>query len=298
MAIDSRLIHPRDLRKIAHLQVLARRVVEGSFTGLHKSPHKGFSIEFSQHRQYVQGDEIRRLDWKVFGKTDRFYVREFEEETNLRATVLLDSSGSMGYGEEGLTKHDYAVRLAACLFYLMVQQRDTVGLVSFDTMVRSFIPQRSGTPHLRVLMDTLEEARTGGETALGDVFRSLVPRLHRRGLLIIISDCFGDVKDLLQSLAYFRHAHHEILLFQIVHPDELSFPFRTWTRFECLERPGHYEMVDPAHLRGAYLKNLEIFERELRDGCRRHRVDWLQVRTDQPYAEVLSQFLTRRMGRP
>lgn len=298
MAHVANLLSPTDLQKISNLQVVARLVVEGFFSGLHKSPHKGFSVEFAQHRQYVQGDEIRRLDWKLFGKTDRYYIREYEEETNLRATILLDVSGSMNYGSEnGVTKHHYASRLAACLSYLMMQQRDSVGLVTFDTEIRRFIPQRSGVGHLRVMLDELEQCQPAGETELSDVFRSLVPRIHRRGLLIIISDCFATVKDLISALAHFRAAKHEIILFQIMDRDELEFPFESWTRFESLEQADWHRMVEPAQFREAYLENLEKFQKELVDGCRRHRIDHVRLITDQPYSEALAQYLTRRLGR-
>lgn len=297
MANIADFLSPAELQKISNLQVVARLVVEGFFSGLHKSPHKGFSVEFAQHRQYVQGDEIRRLDWKVFGKTDRFYVREFEEETNLRSTILLDLSGSMAYGGGKVTKQQYATRLAAALAYLMLQQRDSVGLVTFDSELRRFIPQRSGVGHLRVLLDELQQAESGGETELGDVFRGLVPRIHRRGLLIIISDCFGDVKDLIAALAHFRFAKHEIMLFQIMDRDEVDFPFKNWTRFESLEMEGHHRMIEPAQFRAAYLDNLARFQKELTDGCHRHRIDLIRMITDQPYAEALAQYLTRRLGR-
>ncbi|MEW6302863.1 MAG: DUF58 domain-containing protein [Verrucomicrobiota bacterium] len=298
MAHVADLLSPAELQKISNLQVVARLVVEGFFSGLHKSPHKGFSVEFAQHRQYVQGDEIRRLDWKVFGKTDRFYVREFEEETNLRSTILLDLSGSMAYGGEGkVTKHQYSVRLAASLAYLMMQQRDSVGLVTFDSKLRRYIPPHSGVGHLRVLLDELQGVEPGGETELGPVFQTLVPRIHRRGLLIIISDCFGDVKDLISALAHFRFARHEILLFQIMDRDELDFPFRQWTRFESLEVEGVHRMIDPAQFRAAYLENLQKFQKELTAGCHRHHIDLVLMPTDKPYAEALAQYLTRRLGR-
>ncbi len=288
---------PAELQKISNLQVVARLVVEGFYSGLHKSPHKGFSVEFAQHRQYVQGDEIRRLDWKVFGKTDRFYIREFEEETNLRSTILLDLSGSMAYGGTNITKHHYAVRLAAALSYLMLQQRDSVGLVTFDSRLRRFIPQRTGVGHLRVMLEELQRSQPGGETELADVFQGLVPRIHRRGLLIIISDCFGEVKDLISALAHFRFARHEIMLFQIMDRDELEFPFKSWTKFESLEIDDHSRMIEPAQFRAAYLSNLEKFQKELTDGCHRHRIDLVRMITDQPYAEALAQYLTRRLGR-
>jgi uncharacterized protein (DUF58 family) len=237
---------PLDLQKISNLQVVARQVVEGFCSGLHRSPHKGFSVEFKQHRQYVPGDEIRHIDWRAFGRSDRFYIREYEEETNLRATLLLDLSGSMNYGHNGITKYQYATRLAACLTYLMIGQQDSVGLVTFDTHVRKYIPPRSRISHLRVIMDELQRSEPGGETEIGDVFHDLVPKLHRRGLLIILSDLFGDVTALLKALAHFRHARHEILVFQIWDPDELQFPFKSWTQFECLERAGIKHLLDPS----------------------------------------------------
>ncbi len=291
-------LSPRDLGKIGNLQIFARQVVEGFCSGLHRSPHKGFSVEFKQHRPYVPGDEIRHIDWRVFGRSDRFYIREYEEETNLRATLLLDRSGSMAYGREGaITKLEYATRLAACLSYLMLQQSDGVGLVTFDTEIRRYIPPRSRISHLRVLIDELQKSEPGGETELGSVFHDLVPKLHRRGLLVVLSDCFGDVTTLLQALAHFRHAHHEILVFQIWDRDELDFPFKQWTQFECLERAGTRHRLDPALLREAYLANLVKFRDDLTRGCRRHKIDLVPFCTDAPYAEALSVYLSRRMAR-
>jgi uncharacterized protein (DUF58 family) len=290
-------LNPHDLQKISNLQVVARQVVEGFCSGLHRSPHKGFSVEFKQHRQYVPGDEIRHIDWRAFGRSDRFYIREYEEETNLRATLLLDLSGSMNYGRNGITKYQYATRLAACLTYLMIGQQDSVGLVTFDTHVRKYIPPRSRISHLRVIMDELQRSEPGGETEIGDVFHDLVPKLHRRGLLIILSDLFGDVTALLKALAHFRHARHEILVFQIWDPDELQFPFKSWTQFECLERAGIKHLLDPALLREAYLANLEKFRAELTRGCRRHKIDLVAFTTDRPYADALAAYVGRRMAR-
>jgi uncharacterized protein (DUF58 family) len=299
MARVSDFLTPADLQKISNLQVLARQVVEGFCSGLHRSPHKGFSVEFKQHRQYVPGDEIRHIDWRVFGRSDRHYIREYEEETNLRATILLDLSGSMNYGEGngGPSKWQYATRLAACLAYLMLQQQDTVGLVTFDTAIRKYIPPRSRVSHLRVLIDELQRGVPGGETELGDVFHDLVPKLHRRGLLIVLSDCFGDVPKLLKALAHFRHAHHEILIFQIWDRDELEFPFKGWMQFDCLERTGIKHLLDPALLREAYFANLERFREELLRGCRRHKIDLVGFTTDQPYAEALAAYSSRRNAR-
>jgi uncharacterized protein (DUF58 family) len=288
-------LQPSDLQKIANLQIFARQVVEGFCSGLHRSLHKGFSVEFKQHRPYVPGDEIRHIDWRVFGRSDRFYIREYEEETNLRATLILDRSGSMSYaGPSGVSKFEYATRLAACLAQLMVQQQDSVGLVTFDTQIRRFIPPRSRVSHLKVLMDELQKGEVGGETELGQVFHDLVPKLHRRGLLVIVSDCFGDVPAFLKAMAHFRQAWHEILVFQIWDRDELEFPLRGWTQFECLERSGVKHLLDPASVRATYLANLAKFREELTRGCRRHRIDLAPFVTDRPYAEALAAYLNRR----
>ena len=286
-----------DLKQISNLQVLARLVVEGFCSGLHRSPQKGFSVEFKQHRPYAPGDEIRRMDWKLYGKTDRFYIREYEEETNLRATILLDLSASMGYkgaGRGAITKAAYAARVAACLAYVMLQQQDSVGLVTFDSKVRRYIPPRARPSHLRVLVEELQDARPGGETALGKVFHDLVPKIHRRGLLIILSDLFDDVTELMSALAHFRHARHEILIFQIWAREELDFPFRQWSRFESLERVNEHHLIDPATLRTAYLKSLADYQSELKSGCHRNRIDLIPMVTDQPYAAALAEYLALR----
>jgi uncharacterized protein (DUF58 family) len=286
---------PDDLKKISNLQMVARLVVEGFISGMHKSPHKGFSVEFAQHRPYVAGDEIRRLDWKVYGKTDRFYIREYEEETNLRATLLLDLSGSMNYGAS-FTKAQYAVQLAASLAYLMMQQRDAVGLGTFDTDLRRFIPPRSSIAHLKVILDELHNSVVGGETDLGSVFRKIVPRVQRRGLLIIISDCYGELSDLLKALANFRQAKHEIIIFQVMDRDEVEFPFTQWAQFESMETAGDSQLIDPVAFRNAYLQKRDDFQSELTKGCHRHRIELVPMITDQPYADALARFLTKRQS--
>ncbi len=234
----SDLLQADDIDKLSRLQVLARQVVEGFCSGLHRSPHKGFSVEFKEHRAYVRGDETRSIDWKLYGKTDRLYIREYEEETNLRCTLLVDCSGSMAYSgarSHGLTKHGYAIRLAACLAYLLLQQQDSVGLVTFDTRMRQYVPARSRPKHLHAIVNQLIASTPNHETELGGVFHQLVSKLHRRGVVVICSDLFGDVEEILKALAHFRHAKHEILIFQIWDPDELDFPFRQWTSI-CIAR--------------------------------------------------------------
>jgi len=301
MAHVSDVLSSGDIARFSNLQVLAKGVVEGFCSGLHRSPHKGFSVEFKEHRSYVPGDDIRTIDWKLFGKTDRLYIREYEEETNLRCTILLDSSGSMAYSgsrSNGSTKHDYAVRTAACLAYLMLQQQDSVGLVTFDKQVRRYIPPRARPNHLQVIVNELKAQKPQFETELGDVFREMVVKMHRRGLLIIISDLFGDVDQLMKSLAQFRHANHEIMIFQIWDPDELDFPFRQWTQFASLEAASNRHLVDPAQIRRAYLEKLAIFRDQLTKGCNRHRISLVPMTTDQPHADSLAAYLAlRRKGR-
>jgi uncharacterized protein (DUF58 family) len=296
MANLTDILDPQDLAKMGKLQLFARRVVEGFCTGLHSSPHKGFSVEFKQHRPYVPGDEIRRIDWKVFGRSDRHYIREYEEETNLRCTLLLDVSGSMAYqGSGGMKKYEYAKRVAACLSYLMMTQQDTVGLVTFDTEVQAFVPPRSRISHLKVLMETIENSTIGAETEPGKVFHSLVPRIHRRGLVIVLSDCFGDVTEMMKAFSHLRHRGHEIIVFQIWDRDELEFPFKQWTRFENLEKVNDHQMIDPATLRASYMERLAEFQNEMKLGCRRNHIDLVPLVTDESYSEALSRYLAFRM---
>ena len=296
----SDVITANDLSKFKNLQVLARQVVEGFCSGLHRSPHKGFSVEFKEHRSYVPGDDIRSIDWKLFGKTDRLFIREYEEETNLRCTILLDSSGSMGYrGSRGATsKHQYADATAASLAYLVLQQQDSVGLVTFDTDIRSYIPPRAQPKHLRPIIDELQSQAPGEETELSDVIKKIEARIHRRGLVVVFSDLFGDVDQLMKSFARLRSANHEIIVFQIFDPDELDFPFRQWTQFACLEQNDNRHLVDPAQIRQSYLDKLDSFREQLTKGCNRHRISLVPMTTQQPFAETLATYLAIRRRSP
>lgn len=297
MASINDILQPEELQSIVNLQLMAKQTVEGAITGQHRSPHKGFSVEFAQHREYVQGDEIRRVDWKVFAKTDRYYVREYEEETNLRAMLLLDASGSMGYkGENGITKLQHAIKLSACLAHIIMKQSDSIGLMTFDSRIRSHIPPRSSTRHLRILYEEMLKTRPGGETDVSKVFHDIVPRIDKRGLVFILSDCFTDVKSLLASIAHFRHASHEVVIFHVMDRDEVEFPFDAWTRFENLERTAEFQMVDPASFRAAYLDNFAKFTEALKLGCQRHRVELVPMYTHEPLTDSLARFLRMRQG--
>lgn len=297
MASAPNVLSAGDVSRLSGLQLLAKQVVEGFSSGLHRSPHKGFSVEFREHRAYVPGDDIRTIDWKLYGKTDRLYIREYEEETNVRCTILLDCSGSMKYRGSragGLSKHEYAVRSAACLAWLMLQQQDSVGLVTFDTRVRRYIPPRARPRHLKHLLSELSTQQPGDETNLADVFHQIASRIHRRGLVLVISDLFGDVDQLMKALAHFRHARHEVVIFQIWDDDELDFPFRQWTQFTSLEDANRRHLVDPGQLRAAYLQKLAEFREQLGRGCSRQRVSLVPLTTSQPCADALAAWLAIR----
>jgi uncharacterized protein (DUF58 family) len=291
------LISPKDLSRVAKLQMLARQIVEGFCSGRHRSPHKGFSVEFKEHRPYVRGDELRGIDWKVFAKSDRLYIREFEEETNLRCTLLVDRSGSMRYGGErsgGLSKYDYAQQLAASLAYLMLGQQDAVGLVTFDDQPRDQVPTRSRPSHLRALLTALILDGTKRETDLGGVFHKIAPKLGRRGLVIIISDAMGDVASISRALTQFRSSRHEVLFFQVLDPDEIDFPFSGRIQFRDLENTTNEHTVDARSLREAYLGRLQQHETALKDACRKNRVDLVPITTDLPFADALHEYLALR----
>jgi uncharacterized protein (DUF58 family) len=288
---------PTSLSKYGRLTMVARTVVEGFLTGVHKSPYKGFSVEFAEHRQYYPGDEIRHIDWRVYGKTDRYYIKEYEEETNLKAYLLVDASGSMAYKGEHLSKFHYAQYIAASLAYLMLHQLDAVGLVTHDTKVRQMIPPKASSKHLLRLLNTLEQTQPGGETTMAPIWHELAGQLRRRGLVVILSDCFDNLPALMRALRHFRFSRHEVLLFHILAPEELEFPFRKWTQFRNLEVRDNKLLVDPQQLRKEYLKNFQAFCKDLRDQAGRMQVDYHMLRTDEPVDKALGLYLTKRQTR-
>jgi uncharacterized protein (DUF58 family) len=282
-------IDPTALSRYGGLGLVARTTVEGFLTGVHKSPYKGYSVEFAEHRQYYPGDEIRRLDWRVLAKTERYYIKEYEEETNLNA------SGSMAYRGKTGSKFDYARHVAACLAYLMLHQLDAVGLVTHDTRVRQIIPPRANAKHLLRVLQTLEQTRPGGETSLAPLWHELAAHhLRRRGMVVVLSDCFDDLDRLLLALKHFRHRKHEVVLFHVLAPEEIEFPFRRLTQFQNLELDPHRLLVDPARLRTEYLAKFEAFCRQLRDKARAMGVDYHLLRTDEPVDRALGVYLSRR----
>ena len=288
---------PTSLAKYGRLTMIARGIVEGFLAGVHKSPYKGFSAEFAEHRQYYPGDEIRHIDWRVWGKTDRHYVKEYEEETNLKAYLLVDASGSMAYRGRHPSKFQYAQYVAASLAYLMLHQRDAVGLAVHDHQPRQLIAPRSTSKHLLRIVNALDQTQPGGETSLAPLWHQLAGQMRQRGLVVILSDCFDELPALFRALRHFRHRRHEVILFHVLAPEEVEFPFQKWTQFRDLEAPGQKLLVDPRQLRQEYLKNFAEFQTELRRQTGRMQIDYHPMRTDEPVERALGVYLTKRQTR-
>jgi len=289
-------LDPKTLTKIARLDLLARLVVEGYVSGLHRSPYHGFSVEFAEHREYVPGDDIKHVDWRVYARSDRFYIKQYEEETNLRCTILLDISESMQYGSESVSKKDYACYVAASLAYLLLQQQDSVGLATFDTEVKRFIPAKSTSGHLRVLLEEMERTGTGRKTRMDRVFHDVAERIHRRGMVVVISDRFDDPERVMMGLRHFRHNKHEVIVFHVLDGYELSFPFEDMTLFEGLEETGEV-VTEPRSLRDTYLDEIGNFVNRMKKSCRQHGIDYVQLSTDQHLDVALSAYLAARSSR-
>lgn len=291
-----RKFDPTELAKAGGLALVARRVVEGYLSGIHRSPFKGFSVEFAEHRQYYPGDEIRRIDWRAFGKTDRYFVKEYEDETNLKAMIVVDASGSMGYrGKQKTSKFEYAQHVAASLAYLLLGQLDAVGLLTHDAKPRLMVPPRTSSKHLLQILKTLEQTEVGGETSLGAVWDEIAGKhLKRRGLVILISDCFDDIVPIARALRHLRYRKHEVILFQILAPEEIDFPFNSPTKFRNLEVKGADKIVDARRLREEYLKNFAEHAAKLKRLAEELQIDIRSLRTDEPVDRVLGEYLALR----
>jgi len=288
------LMRPEALASIGNLELLSRRVVDGFLSGQHRSTHKGGCFEFAEHRAYAAGDEIRLIDWRVFARSDRYYVKLFEEETNLQSLMVVDASGSMEFGQSTISKYDYARLACACLARLMLRQRDAVGLVSTTAGGRLYVPPRSNAHHLRAIADGLVRARPGGSMSLASVLYNVGKRLKRRGLIIAFSDCLDDVPRLAKSLRLLRLCGHEVLVFQILAPEELTFTFDRWSRFESLEAPGLHVDLDPPAIRKQYLERLQTFLDDVKRECLKARCDLVPMSTEQDLGTTLAYYLKRR----
>ena len=287
----------KTLDRIKRLDVRARLVVEGFITGQHRSPYHGFAVEFATHREYAPGDDIRHIDWKVWSKTDRLYIKEYEEETNLKCTIMLDASKSMRYGAgangEGWSKFDYAATGAASLAYLLQQQQDAVGLVTFNTRVTKNLPPSSHPNHLKLMLHELQETQPDDKTDVAHVFPELARQTRRRGMIVLFSDLFLDIPTLAESLKQFRLRRHEVILFHVMHDDELTFPFQDNTLFKGLEMPVQLH-TEPRALRRSYLEAVEKFLDDVRKTCATTGVDYVLMNTKEPLDAVLGSYLTFR----
>jgi uncharacterized protein (DUF58 family) len=284
---------PLNLKKLRNMDLVARFLVEGFISGLHRSPHHGFSVEFAEYRKYILGDDVRRIDWKVWPKTHKLYVKEFHEETNLRCTILLDVSASMAYGTGPIKKLEYASYLTAALAYLMIKQNDSVGLILFSDGVSTFIPPKSTPSHLKVILKKLEEVEPKRRTDVSRAFHAIAERLQRRGLIIVLSDFYDEPDHVLKALKHFRHKKHEVLAFHIFDHAELDFPFDGVVQFKDLES-GDSVQLYPRHLRDEYLAKLRDFIRTYQRRCSDSDIEYIQVDTKTPYDLLLAQYLSKR----
>jgi uncharacterized protein (DUF58 family) len=290
---DFKYLDFETLGRIKNMQMLAKGVVEGFILGLHRSPYRGFSVEFAEYRQYVAGDEIKHLDWKVFGKSDRYYIKQFEEETNLACNILIDCSPSMAYKGDGSqwSKLEYACRMAACLGYLMMGQRDATGLMIFDNKIQNMLPARGSPAHRQLMLTTLDNVKPGtGDTDLSGPMHSLAETLKKRGLIILISDLLDDPVKVMSALQHFRFLGNEVIVFHVLDNDEIFFPFDTMTEFTDSETRDQVR-VAPKSVRGEYISEFDRFFGLYRKGCADLNVDYKLMNTKSNLEMALSEYL-------
>ncbi len=289
-----RMLTPEALRRLANLNLVSRWVVEGFISGLHRSPFHGFSVEFAEYRQYVPGDDLRFLDWAAYGKSDRYYVKKFHSETNLKAHLLLDTSASMGYAANGgPTKLRWAACLSAALARIMTRQQDAVGLVTFSDRIQKFLSPKASPRHLRDLMTVLEAASPRAETKTGETLHALAESVKRRGLIVLVSDLLDDPDTVLKGLKHFRHKKHEVIVFHVLDPAEVEFPFEGLADFKDMET-GRKMQVLPLAIREAYLKAVQGFVGRFRKECNEAHIDYQLALTSTPFDEYLARYLHKR----
>ncbi len=287
-------LQPDVVAQLTTMELRARLVVEGFITGLHKSPYHGFSVEFTQHRQYMPGDEIKHIDWKAYAKTDRYYIKQFEEETNLKSYIRMDASASMRYASRGqLSKIQYASYVAASLAYLMVEQRDAVGLTIYDEKVRTTIPPRATQSNLRLLLQELENLVPSNKTGIAASLHQVAEQIKRRGLVIVLSDFFDDPAKVITAFKHFRHKGNEVIVMQILDPMERSFAFGTDAIFRDVESQEEL-MTQPWHIQKAYQDSMRQFLENYKRECRENAIDYLLLDTSTPFDKALMEYLTKR----
>jgi len=288
-----RYFDPAGLARLGNMELVARQVVEGFLTGRHRSPFHGFSVEYLDHRAYAPGDELRGLDWKILARTDKYYIKLFEDETNLRAHILLDCSRSMGFKSGAISKLEYGSYLAAALGHLMLRQNDAVGLVTFDQQVRAFLTPQARPTQFRRILDELETTTARNETDLGAILHEVAERIRRRGLVIVISDLLDDPEKIADGLQHFRHDRHEVIVFHVLDDAELNFPFERLTRFKDMEGTG-FVVANPQNLRQHYLERLRAFTDQLQAICFDRKIGYVRANTSQPYDVLLAEYLEKR----
>jgi uncharacterized protein (DUF58 family) len=295
MPASKRFLHPEAIGRISRLDLRARHIVEGFLSGTHRSPYFGQSVEFLQHREYTPGDDLRHVDWKVWAKQDRYYVKQFEEDTNLRATLLVDVSGSMQYGSGAMNKYEYGCTVAVSLAYLLLRQQDAVGSIAFDESIRAKVPQRTRRSHLNSIVQALSASEPREKTDMQPILRAAAETYPRRGLMILVSDLLVDRAGLFKGLKLLRQHGHDVIVFHVMDDEELDFPFTGPTRFEGLELPQNLS-CNPRALRAGYLDALGVYLDEVRRGCAQGEVDYVLLRTSQPLDAALAAFLSNRQG--
>jgi uncharacterized protein (DUF58 family) len=295
MPDSKRFLHPEAIKRISRMELRARHIVEGFLSGMHRSPYFGQSVEFLQHREYVAGDDLRHVDWKVWARQDRLYVKQFEEDTNVRCTLLVDVSNSMAYGNGPLTKYEYACTLASSLAYLILRQQDGVGSVAFDERIRMQVPVRSKRNHLNSIIESLNVTRPADKTEMYRIFHSVAESFPRRGMMVLVSDMLADREGLIKGLRLLRQRGHDVLVFHILDDDELDFPFSGPTRFDGLETDDFLN-CNPRSLREGYLEAMGEFLDDVRRQCARNTIDYALIRTSESLDVALATYLSNRLG--
>lgn len=290
-----RLLRPDEISRISRLEVKARQIVEGFLSGLHRSPYFGQSVEFVQHREYVPGDDIRRIDWKAWSKTDRYYIKQYQEDTNLRTTLVVDLSESMQFGSKTITKYEYGCTIAASLAYLLLRQADSVGLVTFDAAVRSQIEHHSKQTHLNSILAALDAQKPAAKTDIFDVLQQVAEQQARKGMIVIVSDFFVPRPGLFKGLNLLKFRGHDVMLFHVLDDQEIDFDYSGTTKFEGLEDAGELT-CDPRSLRDGYQEAMSAYLAELRRFCSHGQIDYQTIRTSEHVDAVLAHYLNHRIG--
>jgi uncharacterized protein (DUF58 family) len=287
-------LQPDTIARAQALGLKARTIVEGLRVGDHRSPYRGFSVEFVQHREYVPGDDIKHIDWKSYGRSERYTIKQYEQETNFAGHILLDASRSMLYGEGETNKLEYAKLLAASLAYLIIHQRDSASLSVFDAGWRQRLPASGQPGHIQTILHTLESVQPEEKTSIAPLLHDLAQQVRRRGLVFLISDCFDEPAGILDGLRHLRFEGHEVMVFHVLHPDELRFPFGGMVKFDGMEEKLQL-LTRPQLVRPAYMKALEKYLDEMRRGCEANRCDYVMLNTSRPLSEALTEYLARRL---